>query len=454
MPVVYTPTVGQACQRFGHIFRRPRGLYISANDRGRVGEILDHWPHRDVRVIVVTDGERILGLGDLGANGMGIPIGKLALYTACAGIPPTSCLPLTLDVGTANQSLLDDPLYIGCPVQRLRGAAYDELVEELVEAVAARFPRALLQFEDFATDNAFRLLERFRNRVCCFNDDIQGTAGVTLAGLRGALRITGGSLSSGRYLFLGAGEAGIGIAHLLVAAMVVEGSSEEAARDRVWFFDSRGLVSRRRSDLSEHKLRFARDAEPSSDFLQVLQAARPTALIGVCGMPGRFDRPVLEAMAAINQRPIVFALSNPTSKSECTALEAYRWTSGRAVFASGSPFDPVEYDGRTLLPSQCNNAYLFPGVGLGVVAAEAARVTDEMFLAGARALSGEVSEADIESGRIYPPLARIREVSRRIAVAVAEVAWAQGLARRARPGDLDADIAAYQFDPTYPVYAA
>ena len=454
MPVVYTPTVGQACQRFGHIFRRPRGLYISANDRGRVGEILDHWPHRDVRVIVVTDGERILGLGDLGANGMGIPIGKLALYTACAGIPPTSCLPLTLDVGTANQSLLDDPLYIGCPVQRLRGAAYDELVEELVEAVAARFPRALLQFEDFATDNAFRLLERFRNRVCCFNDDIQGTAGVTLAGLRGALRITGGSLSSGRYLFLGAGEAGIGIAHLLVAAMVVEGSSEEAARDRVWFFDSRGLVSRRRSDLSEHKLRFARDAEPSSDFLQVLQAARPTALIGVCGMPGRFDRPVLEAMAAINQRPIVFALSNPTSKSECTALEAYRRTSGRAVFASGSPFDPVEYDGRTLLPSQCNNAYLFPGVGLGVVAAEAARVTDEMFLAGARALSGEVSEADIESGRIYPPLARIREVSRRIAVAVAEVAWAQGLARRARPGDLDADIAAYQFDPTYPVYAA
>jgi malate dehydrogenase (oxaloacetate-decarboxylating)(NADP+) len=452
MPIVYTPTVGLACQEFGNIFRRPRGLYVSAADRGRVGQLLDHWPHRDVRVIVVTDGERILGLGDLGANGMGIPIGKLALYTACAGIQPTSCLPIALDVGTENEALLVDPLYNGLVRRRMRGREYDELVDELIEAVRARFPRALLQFEDFATANAFRLLDRYRDRMCCFNDDIQGTAGVAVAGLRAAVRATGGALADGRYLFVGAGEAGLGIGHLLAAAMSAEGIDEEMARQRMWFCDSRGLVSSDRGDLSANKRRFARDQPFTADLLELLRRTRPTALIGACGIPGRFERPVLEEMAAINQRPIVFALSNPTSKSECTALEAYRATRGRVVFASGSPFPPVELDGRTFRPSQCNNAYVFPGLGLGVVFAEATVVTDEMLLAASVALSREVSAADVAAGRLYPPLTRIREVSRRIAVAVAEVAWARGLARRERPHELEASIAAFQFDATYPDY--
>jgi malate dehydrogenase (oxaloacetate-decarboxylating)(NADP+) len=454
MPIVYTPTVGHACERFGHIFRRPRGLYVSAADRGQVRKVLANWPHADVRVIVVTDGERILGLGDLGANGMGIPIGKLALYTACAGIPPTACLPIMLDVGTENEALLADPLYIGLAQRRLRGDAFDELVDELVEAVGERFPRAILQFEDFATGNAFRLLDRYRDRICCFNDDIEGTAAVTLAGLRSALRLTGGALRDGRYLFLGAGEAGLGIGHLLVAAMTAEGASAEEAHDRLWFCDSHGLVTRDRADLSAEKRRLARAHAPAADFVEVLREARPTVLIGVCGTPGRFDRVVLETFASFTPRPVVLALSNPTSKSECTARQAYEWSGGRAVFASGSPFAPVELDGRILVPGQCNNAYVFPGVGLGLLVAEARRVTDSMFLAAAQALAAEVTDADLASGRIYPSLARIREVSGRIAAAVAEVTWAQGLARRPRPPDLEGDVAAHQFDPAYPVFVS
>jgi malate dehydrogenase (oxaloacetate-decarboxylating)(NADP+) len=451
MPIVYTPTVGHACERFGHIFRRPRGLYVSAADRGQVREVLANWPHPDVRVIVVTDGERILGLGDLGANGMGIPIGKLALYTACAGIPPTACLPIMLDVGTENEALLADPLYIGLAQRRLRGEAFGELVDELVEGVRERFPRAILQFEDFATHNAFQLVARYRDRICCFNDDIEGTAAVTLGGLRSALRLTGGSLRDGRYLFLGAGEAGLGIGHLLVAAMAEEGAGADEALERLWFCDSRGLVVRDRADLSAEKRRFARAHAPCTDFIEVLREARPTVLIGACGMPGRFDRLVLETLASITPRPVVMALSNPTSKSECTAGQAYEWTGGRAVFASGSPFDPVTIGGRTMTPGQCNNAYVFPGVGLGLLVAEARRVTDSMFLAAARVLAGEASDADLASGRLYPPLARIREVSSRIAAAVAEEAWDRGLARRSRPADLEADIAAHQFDTAYPV---
>jgi malate dehydrogenase (oxaloacetate-decarboxylating)(NADP+) len=454
MPIVYTPTVGLACERFGHIFRRPRGLYVSAADRGRVRDLLANWPHPDVRVIVVTDGERILGLGDLGANGMGIPIGKLALYTACAGTPPTACLPIMLDVGTENEALLTDPLYIGLPQRRLRGDAFGELIDELVESVRERFPRAILQFEDFATQNAFQLLARYRDRICSFNDDIQGTAAVTLGGLLSALRLTGGSLRDGRYLFLGAGEAGLGIGHLLVAAMAAEGATAAEAHERLWFCDSRGLVTRDRADLSAEKRRFARAHDPSADFLAVLREARPTALIGACGMPGRFDRVVLETLASMTPRPVVLALSNPTSKSECTAAEAYEWTAGRALFASGSPFAAVEIGGRTIAPGQCNNAYVFPGVGLGLLVAEARRVTDSMFLVAARALAGEVSDTDLASGRLYPPLARIREVSSRIAAAVAEEAWEQGLARRACPADLEADIAGHQFDTAYPVFVS
>jgi malate dehydrogenase (oxaloacetate-decarboxylating)(NADP+) len=356
-----------------------------------------------------------------------------------------------LDVGTENEALLADPLYIGLAQRRLRGEAFGELVDELVEGVRERFPRAILQFEDFATHNAFQLVARYRDRICCFNDDIEGTAAVTLGGLRSALRLTGGSLRDGRYLFLGAGEAGLGIGHLLVAAMAEEGAGADEALERLWFCDSRGLVVRDRADLSAEKRRFARAHAPSTDFIEVLREARPTVLIGACGMPGRFDRLVLETLASITPRPVVMALSNPTSKSECTAGQAYEWTGGRAVFASGSPFDPVAIGGRTMVPGQCNNAYVFPGVGLGLLVAEARRVTDSMFLAAARVLAGEASEADLASGRLYPPLARIREVSSRIAAAVAEEVWDQGLARRSRPADLEADIAAHQFDTAYPV---
>lgn len=454
MPIIYTPTVGLACQRFGRISRRSRGLFVSIEDAGSVRSVLANWPHDDVRVIVVTDGERILGLGDLGADGMGIPIGKLSLYTACAGIHPALCLPVTLDVGTENESLLKADLYAGLQQRRVRGEAYDAFIEEFVMAVEERYPRAIIQFEDFGNANAFRLLEKYRNRVCTFDDDIQGTASVALAGILSAMRLTGRKVSDQKYLFFGAGEAGIGIANLLVSALKDEGLPENEARACCWFVDSKGLVVKSRNDLVHHKLPYAHDAAPSKDLLEVAQRLRPTALIGVSGVPSTFTRPIVEAMASCNERPIIFALSNPTEKAECTAQQAYEWTNGRAIFASGSPFDPVTLNGRTFVPGQGNNAYIFPGVGLGVIASDARRITDEMFLAAARALATEVSEADLALGRIYPALPRIREVSQTIAKAVAEVAYARGLSRGPRPEDLAAVIREQMYDPTYKNYVA
>jgi malate dehydrogenase (oxaloacetate-decarboxylating)(NADP+) len=453
LPIIYTPTVGKACQEFGHIFRRPRGLYVSAYDRGHVAAVLQNWPHEDVRIIVVTDGERILGLGDLGADGMGIPIGKLSLYSACAGIHPTHTLPVTLDVGTDNQELLADPLYLGIPRRRLRGPAYDDLMDEFVEAVGRVFPRAVIQLEDFATANAFRLLARYRASCCCFDDDIQGTAGVALAGLYSALRITGNGLGDHPYLFLGAGEAGVGIADLIVAALVHEGWEEEEARARCWFFDSRGLVVKRRDDLAPHKLPYAHEAEFTTDFLEVVERIRPAAVVGVSGQPATFTQPILEALAELHERPVVFALSNPTSKAECTAEEAYRWTGGRCVFASGSPFGPVELDGRRFVPGQGNNAYVFPGVGLGLIVSGATACTDEMFFQAARTLAGMVNADDLKQGRIYPSLNRIREVSAHIAEAVASVAFERGLARVSRPDDLGEAVRSAMFTPDYPLHA-
>ena len=452
MPIIYTPTVGQACQEYGHIFRRSRGVFISLADRGRMVELLQNWPSKDVRVIVVTDGERILGLGDLGANGMGIPVGKLSLYTACAGVPPSQCLPVTLDVGTNNEALLKDPLYIGASQRRLRGQAYDDVVDEFIQAAVQVFPDVLIQFEDFGNTNAFRLLEKYRDRICTFNDDIQGTAGVALAGLYSALRITGGQLKDQKILFLGAGEAGIGIGGLIVSAMVGEGLSEEEARLRCWFVDSKGLVVKSRTDLAEHKLPYAHDHASTSDFLGAVRALKPTAIIGVSGQPGTFTQPVLESMAQFNEHPIIFAMSNPTSKAECTAEQAYRWTQGRAIFASGSPFDPVTLDGKTYTPGQGNNAYVFPGVGLGIVACGIKLVTDEMFFVAAKALAHKVSEADLEQGLIYPPLERITDVSAVIAHAVAEVAYKRGLATVPRPDDLLAYIKSKMFKPEYKNY--
>lgn len=452
MPIVYTPTVGQACQAYGHIFRRPRGIFVTANDRGRVAEVLQHWPGTDVRIIVVTDGERILGLGDLGADGMGIPVGKLSLYTACAGVHPDLCLPVALDVGTDNEALLNDPLYIGLRQRRLRGQPYDDLVEEFMTAATALFPNLLIQLEDFANVNAFRLLRTYRNRVCTFDDDIQGTGAVALAGLCSALRITGGNLRDQLVLFLGAGEAGIGIADLIVTALKDDGLSEAQARRRCWFVDSKGLVVGSRTGLAEHKAAYAHEHEPLADLLSAVEALKPTAIIGASGQTGTFTKPVLETMARINERPIVFALSNPTSKSECTAEQAYRWTGGRAIFAGGSPFAPVTFNGKTFVPGQGNNAYIFPGVGLGVIACGARHVTDEMFSAAARTLASEVSDEDRAQGLIYPPIPRIREVSLRIAVAVAKVAYQQGLASVSLPDDLTEHVQAQVHEPVYRLY--
>ena len=451
-PLIYTPTVGLACQEYGRIFQKPRGLFIGANDRGRVAKLLANWPYRDVAIIVVTDGERILGLGDLGANGMGIPVGKLALYTACAGIPPERCLPVMLDVGTNNEAFLNDPLYIGLKHKRLPREAYDELVEEFVTASCRAFPGVLIQFEDFANHNAFRLLDKYRDRICTFNDDIQGTAAVVLSGLFSSLRMTGGKLTDQKVLFLGAGEAATGIADLIVSAMSLQGLPRDEARRHCWLVDSRGLVVRGRTELASHKLAYAHEHAQIADFRSAVKALRPTAIIGVAAVGGSFTADILRDMAEINARPIVFALSNPTSKAECTAGEAYSATRGRALFACGSPFDPVTLDGKTFVPRQGNNSYIFPGVGMGVIACGAKRVTDEMFLAAADALAAQVTQAALDQGSLYPPLATIRDVSARIAAAVAGVAYEQGLATVPKPTDLLAFINAQMYEPRYVRY--
>jgi malate dehydrogenase (oxaloacetate-decarboxylating)(NADP+) len=452
MPIIYTPTVGRACREYGHIFRRPRGVFISIQDAGRVTRLLKNWPRKDVRVIVVTDGERILGLGDLGADGMGIPVGKLALYTACAGVDPSVCLPVTIDVGTDNEKLLQDPLYIGLQQRRIRGVAYDNLIDEFVAAVQELFPHALIQFEDFANQNAFRLLKKYQDRACVFNDDIQGTASVILAGIYSALGITRQQLNDQKFLFFGAGEAGTGIANLIVAAMKEEGLTDAEMRTRCWFIDSKGLVVKGRTDLAEHKRRYAHDHEFISDSISVIDSLRPTAIIGVSSQTGIFTAEILKRMAQINERPIIFALSNPTSKAECTAEEAYHLTDGRAIFASGSPFNPVVIDGKRLTPGQGNNVYIFPGVGLGILVSESRLVTNDMFLAAARTLANEVTDADLDEERIYPPLTRIREVSLAIAVATATVAYEQGLAGGPKPDDLRSHIKAEMFEPSYRNY--
>ena len=453
MPLIYTPTVGAACQHFGQIFRRPRGLFVTADDFGHVRSVLRNWPHRDVRIIVVTDGERILGLGDLGANGMGIAVGKLALYTACAGIHPSQCLPVTIDVGTENENLRKDPLYVGTRRSRLRGEDYDALVDEFLAATREVFPRAVVQLEDFANINAFRLLRKYNEQYSLFDDDIQGTGSVVLAGLLAAMRVTGNSLSDNRFLFLGAGEAGIGIADLIVASLVSDGMDAEEARRRCFFVDSTGLVVNSRKNLAEHKRPFAHDMEFVSTLEEAAEVIRPTAVIGVSGVPGSFTEKLLREMAEHHPHPIVFALSNPTAKSECTASQAYEWTGGRAIFASGSPFPPVDYQGKTFVPGQANNAYIFPGVGLGAIVSNSNRVTDEMFFIAARELASMVSEHDLGLGRLFPSLSRIREVSARIAVSVAAHAFERGYAQAPEPDDLVQTVQDFMFVPEYASFA-
>jgi malate dehydrogenase (oxaloacetate-decarboxylating)(NADP+) len=449
MPIVYTPTVGEASQKFNHFFRSTRGVYLPITAQGRLKDLLANWPDKDVRFIVVTDGERVLGLGDLGVGGMGIPIGKLALYTTCAGVPPQFCLPVILDVGTNNPALLDDPLYLGLRQNRVRGEAYAAFVDEFVEAVHALHPTCCIQWEDFANFNAVPILARYRDKVCTFNDDIQGTAAVALAGIYGALRISGQRLADQRFLFLGAGSAATGIAQLISQAMALEGVAFEAAQSHNALFDINGLLVRSRADLADFQKPFALDHAPVSAFVEAVRALRPTGVIGVSTVPKLFNQPVIEAMAEINERPIIFPYSNPTSRSECTAEEAYRWSDGRAIFAAGSPFPPVEIAGKTFVPGQGNNVYIFPAIGMAVFATEASRVTDELFIVAAKAVAEQVTDQSLATGLIYPPQSRILPASLHVAARVAERIFDKGLAGVDRPADIPAFIRSRAYRPAY-----
>ncbi len=464
MPIIYTPTVGLGCQRYSHVFRRPRGLFISYPHRNEIDRILDNAPTEDIAVIVVTDGERILGLGDLGVGGMGIPVGKLSLYTLCAGIHPAKTLPILLDVGTNNQELLNDPLYLGWRHERLRGPEYDEFVEAFVQSVMRKFPNVLLQWEDFSKNNAPRLLERYRNRLCTFNDDIQGTGAVTLAGLLAAMQALQSKLSEQQIVILGAGSSAIGISDQIVAAMVGEGISTEQARSRIWLLDSQGLVHAGRTDLEREptKQKYAQPTARIADWAaatpnrfmleEVVHHVRPSVLIGTSAQPGAFTESVVREMAQHVQRPIIFPLSNPTSKSEAVPSDLLEWTGGRALIATGSPFKEVVYQNQTFRFGQCNNAFIFPGVGLGVLASGARHVTNEMFVAAARELSMVSPALQDLTAPLYPKLETVRDVSRRVALAVGLEAQRAGLAGETTLDELERRIAFQMWEPNYVAY--
>lgn len=456
LPIVYTPTVGEACQKYGSIYTCPQGLYVSLNEKGRILEVLRNWPEKNIQVIVVTDGERILGLGDLGCQGMGIPVGKLALYTALGGVRPSACLPVTIDVGTNNEKLLNDEFYIGLRRRRATGQEYAELLEEFMSAVKQNYgEKVLIQFEDFANHNAFDLLAKYGTSHLVFNDDIQGTASVVLAGLVAALKLVGGNLADHTFLFLGAGEAGTGIAELIALEISKQTNMPvEEAREKIWLVDSKGLVvSSRRESLQHFKKPWAHDHEPIKTLLDAVNDIKPTVLIGTSGVGRTFTKEVVEAMTSFNEKPIILSLSNPTSQSECTAEEAYTWSQGRAIFASGSPFAPVEYEGKTFVPGQANNAYIFPGLGLGLIMSGSIRVHDDMLLAASEALAAQVSQENFDEGRIYPPFSNIRKISAHIAASVAAKAYELGLATRLpQPKDLVKYAESCMYSPSYRSY--
>lgn len=449
MPLVYTPTVGEACQRLGHIARRPRGLFISIKNKNKIESILKNWPVKDVRFAVVTDGQRILGLGDLGICGMGIPIGKLALYTACAGVPPEHTLPIILDAGTDNENFLNDPLYPGLKQKRITGKQYDDFVEAFVKAITKVYPKICIQWEDFAGVNAIRILEKYRERICTFNDDVQGTAAIAVAGFIAISRLLKKSFKDQKFLFLGAGAAAFGIADMLVKKFQKDGLSRDEALNNIWMFDVNGLLVKSRTDLADHQKYFAHDAEPSNDFAESILKIKPTAIIGVSTVGGAFSQKVIENMSSINERPIIFPYSNPTSHSECTAEQAYQWSKGKAIFASGSPFAPVTYQGKTFIPGQGNNVFIFPALGMAIFATEAKRVTDEMLLVASEAVADQIKNEDFEKGLIYPPIKNIREVSKNVAIKVAEEIFRSGLARVKKPKNLEKFIKSKMYEPLY-----
>ncbi|XP_024971288.1 NADP-dependent malic enzyme, chloroplastic-like isoform X2 [Cynara cardunculus var. scolymus] len=456
LPIVYTPTVGEACQKYGSIFKQPQGLFISLKDKGRILEILKNWPEKKIQVIVVTDGERILGLGDLGCQGMGIPVGKLSLYTALGGIRPSACLPVTIDVGTNNEKLLNDEFYIGLRQRRATGQEYAELMNEFMSAVKQNYgEKVLIQFEDFANHNAFDLLAKYSATHLVFNDDIQGTASVVLAGLISALKLVGGSLADQRFLFLGAGEAGTGIAELIALEISKQTRAPlEESRKKVWLVDSKGLIVRSRLDSLQHfKKPWSHEHEPVKELLDAVKAIKPTVLIGSSGAGQTFTKEVVEAMSSLNKKPVILALSNPTSQSECTAEQAYTWSEGRAIFASGSPFAPVEYNGKVYVSGQSNNAYIFPGFGLGLIISGAIRVHDDMLLAASEALAEQVKQEHFDDGLIYPPFTNIRKISAHIAAKVAAKAYELGLASRLpQPENLVAYAESCMYSPSYRNY--
>ena len=453
LPIVYDPTIGEACLKFGHIYRQTRGMYLSMTRRGKVKEVLRNWPQKDVRFICVTDAGRILGLGDLGANGAGIPIGKLQLYTACAGVPPQYLLPMYLDAGTNNEQYLHDPLYLGMRKTRPSTDDLYSFVDEFVEAVQEVFPKCCIHFEDWTGVDAVHLLQRYRDKYCVYNDDVQGTAGITLAGMINAVKLKGTQLKDEKYLFLGAGSAGIGLADLLCSALVAQGISLKDAQSRVYMFDVNGLLESSRKDLVDFQKPYAHQHAPTRDFVVAIESIKPTTIIGVSTIGGAFTRQVVESMSRINDRPVILALSNPTEHAECTAEQAYTWSKGKAIYAAGVQFAPVHYNGQTFLPGQANNFYIFPAVGMAIFATQAKRVTDEMFIEAGQAVADQVAPELLKQGLLYPLQSNILETEIQTAARVAKLVFDSDLARVERPTDMVSFIRRQVYKPEYPAEA-